>query len=204
MKSFSTGIRWFGIAALVCVLCPAVGFAAPADEEEDSRIEVFGGYSWKSAREYVLEPEEAHHHGLTERTGAHGFDVAGGIRLKGRVKLIGEISGHFNSKHGTSRDFDYLAGPQLEVGSFHGNTAFVHALAGVGRSARRAEHSGEWEREFAPALGIGGGLDYHLSRNWAIRYVQVDWNPTFVHSPGGGRTRMDDVEISFGIVFLHR
>jgi hypothetical protein len=99
-------------------------------------------------------------------------------------------------------DYDFVAGPQVELARFGRTTAFAQLLAGVGKSSRQPEGMGKSEVEYAPALAVGGSLDIKGGKHWSWRLIQVDFNPTFTKHPAGGRARQDDIEISFGIVLL--
>ena len=93
----------------------------------------------------------------------------------------------------TYKQYQFLVGSQINVRR-EGFTGFTHVLFGAmhydcGGSPACLSHTG-------PMLGIGGGLDIHVSSRLALRFPQIDWLPT-----AEGKWHDDNIRIALGLVY---
>ncbi len=193
-----------------------------AAQTENSRFELFGGYSF--LRQDVEGDEDFNDFvDSDDLRNLNGFNIAATGYFTERFGITGDFSAHFNSTSvpasatGLSnpvevrqRAFNFLAGPQVRFTNGSRVTPFVRAMAGAQTNRLSFENAqlqqivGENSmRSTDFALAIGGGLDVRVSRRVSIRAFQIDYNPVFVNDEQltGGRERVDNVRLSVGIVF---
>lgn len=83
--------------------------------------------------------------------------------------IAADFGGVYGNTGGTSFTFhDFLIGPRATLRGEHFNV-FAHALGGF----VLVTGAGLAATNFA--FSLGGGLDYNLSKNLALRLVQVDY-----------------------------
>jgi hypothetical protein len=135
------------------------------------------------------------------RRGYNGFDTSAVYNLNRYVGLKGNVSGHYNSETfidaatnvvTSTRVYNFLAGLQVKDNRKEGRALrpFAHALFGVARASFNSSQT----NQFAPppfnnfttddsqtnfAMKLGGGLDVQLGRRFALRLVEVNYNPVF-------------------------
>ncbi|HEV8491175.1 MAG TPA: outer membrane beta-barrel protein, partial [Candidatus Angelobacter sp.] len=102
-----------------------------------------------------------------------------------------DLGGNYKSEGGVgAREYNILFGPQLShrVDKF---AVFVHGLLGVA-------HFGADVGPSSTGAGwvIGGGADYNLNSNWAIRPVQLDYHGAHLFS-----NTQKDARYSVGLVY---
>jgi opacity protein-like surface antigen len=160
----------FGLA--LCLSLSAAAQDTPASE-------LFAGYSY--ARVDASPADDLN---------LHGWNAS----LSGNVNrwfgIVGDFAGHYARPSGVSvRNYLFLFGPRITARSENA-TPFVHALFGFAR----ASALGTTERAFAMALG--GGVDFNVHQNVAIRAIQADYVLTRFASDSQNNFRL-----SFGVVF---
>lgn len=143
---------------------------------EGSSGDVFIGYS-------LLNGDTLSH--------ASGWEAALTGNLKDWFGLKADLGGNYKTEGGISgREYNILFGPQLShrVDKF---TVFLHGLLGVA-------HFGADVGPTSTGAGwvIGGGADYNLNSNWAIRPVQLDYHGAHLFSD-----TQKDARYSVGLVY---
>ncbi len=93
----------------------------------------------------------------------------------------------------------FLFGPRLTLRADRG-TLFVHALAGGVRTRVSRFTFSTATQEITVsgpdfAMGLGGGLDFRVSRWWAFRAFQLDYIPVWV-----GGSRAGSIRLQLGFV----
>ena len=187
---------------------PATTAPVASGSSNPSRADVFLGYSY---------------------FGAHGRVQPAGIPYSSiNEGAIGSFAYYFNRYFGG--EFIYSNHPDGNNDGFSGASAgpivrfpmenftlFAHGLVGGGRlGGPNSEVPATFEHEpyrWGPALTAGGGMDYDLpffNNRFSLRlfqvdyrYIHADYGPaTTIPTPGilGGRTNLDAVELSTGIV----
>ena len=122
---------------------------------------------------------------------ASGWEAALTGNFNDWFGLKADLGGNYKSAGGVSaHEYNILFGPQLShrVDKF---TVFLHGLLGVA-------HAGADVGSGSTGAGwvIGGGADYNLNSNWAIRPVQLDYHGTHLFSE-----TQTDARYSVGLVY---
>ena len=130
-----------------------------------------------------------------------GGSVAG--NLNHYFGVVGEFSGckvtGLPSGSGvTANAFSYLFGPRLTYRSGGRFEPFGEALFGGARTSFSG--GGATITDNAFAMAIGGGVDYKMTRNVAIRLGQFDYLYTKFDN-GPGYTHQNNFRIQAGVVF---
>jgi len=122
---------------------------------------------------------------------ASGWEAALTGNFNDWFGLKADLGGNYKSEGGIgAREYNVLFGPQL-----HHNldkfTVFLHGLLGVAHASADVGPS-------STGVGwvIGGGADYNLNSNWAIRPVQLDYHGAHLFS-----TTQKDARYSVGLVY---
>ena len=152
--------------------------AIPSYAQNDyPKAEVFGGYSHFSADIRFSNPfDPGGQPFFDQREGVHGFGFSVAGNLSKSFGVVGDFSYHKREIEVPGPDidfstFNFLFGPRLTA---RGDRVegFGHALIG---GVRRRVEGGDSDVDFA--LGLGGGVDVKVSRNFGIRLVQLDYIP---------------------------
>lgn len=210
--------------ALFIVCCASLSFAQDA-----RKVEVGAGFSVNSID---IGPIDTGDPTITvtnanDRETGLGFDASVTGFINRSFGIEGNIDGHFKNKTfnvtetvgtvtaTTSVDtrlstYNFMAGPHVRFMTDNSKvTPFVHALLGANHSRVKAtafgESIGESQTNFA--LKLGGGVDFDVHNNVAIR-LGADYNPVFERdndtttglTGNGSRTRHDAM-FSIGLVF---
>ena len=166
------------VGLLSVVVVPAM-----AQSSDEPRVEVGGGYSYIRARIKTTD------NSVTPPSSASAdFDLHGGrgevvAHVHRNVGIVAEFAGYkiTGLPSGVSAHmFTYMFGPRLTYRESEKVEPFVHALFGGAHASGSVsgtvspgfEFSGS-ENSFAMALG--GGLDYKVHKNVAIRFLQADY-----------------------------
>lgn len=99
-------------------------------------------------------------------------------------------------------DFAFLAGPRFALRESEAVTPFAHALVGIDRGEFSVEASAlgfsdtqDIDSDTGFALALGGGLDWNVNRNFAVRLVQADYYLT-----KNWGENMNNFVLAFGVV----
>jgi len=145
----------------IVILSLVLVFSLSAAAQDTPAAEFFGGYSY--ARVDASPASDLNLHGWNA-------SLAGNVNRW--LGFVGDFSGHYGSPSGVDvSDHTFMFGPRITARSEKA-TPFFHALFG----GARASAIGSSETAFAMALG--GGLDYNLNKNFAVRVGQFDYLPT--------------------------
>jgi opacity protein-like surface antigen len=138
------------------------------------------------------------------------FNLQGGradasYRILDRLGVAGEISGvHASNITGSGLDLSlltYMAGPRYSMHLRYGLKPFAQFLiGGVHGFDAMFPHPGRaltYANSFA--FTAGGGLDYTVSRHFAVRVVQIDYLKTYL--PNNATDEQNNLRIGAGIVF---
>lgn len=150
--------------------------------------EIFGGYQYTR-----INPGNG-----VSGDNFNGWEGAAQYNWNHYFGVKADFSGAYKSVLGVSlRQHTYLFGPVLSARSDK-TTLFAHALFGGARASVDSGSTGFFgnSSESAFAMALGGGLDYNLNRNFAVRVGQFDYLPTRF----GGETQ-NNFRYSTGIVF---
>lgn len=140
--------------------------------EDFPRSEIFGGYTYSSIDTTFRN---------TDRLNAHGWALS----LNGNVnKFFGvtfDMGGHYGTVKNTIlstnpdfRVFEFLFGPTVSARADK-VTGFAHFLMGPSRMSVDFGRSTATQTKFS--MGVGGGVDFNINKNFAIRGVEVDYLP---------------------------
>jgi opacity protein-like surface antigen len=227
-------IRFVIVTGVVAVLISSFGFA----QDAPSKVQVFGGYSLLHAdaagltsqtMDFVLGQGAS---AFALRSNYNGWSAEAQYNLDRwlgiAVDFGGETGGPITATSfaqgigGLPKGNSYsaLAGPVISYRTKSKLTPYVHGLFGIDRAkldagsltgvASPESFNAETYTDFAIALG--GGLDYKLTRHFAIRPAQLDWFHTSVNYNKfygsafdsvqfeGIRTRQRNVRFSAGVV----
>ena len=150
----------------------------PAYAQKDyPRAEAFVGYSHYSQDVNIRNPFDLNGNDFfNQREGMHGvgFSVAGNFSK--HLGVVGDFSYHkkgFDVPGGTidSSIWNFMAGPRFTARADRVE-GFGHVLIG---GVRRKLDGFSSDTSFA--LGVGGGMDIKVSRNFGVRLFQVDYLP---------------------------
>lgn len=191
--------------------------ALVAGQNDDKRLEVFGGYS------YMTVDDHGSGNPIDHVGSLDGFNVAVTGFLSKRFGITGDFSAGFRS--GTegvndgslrykSRNYSFYVGPHYRFSNSTRVTPYLHALVGASHNrfayvftaastttgpASVSQNSTDF------AMALGGGLDVRVHKRIAIRLFQIDYNPVFANTrPEFGTNtnfRFDNIRFSTGIVF---
>jgi outer membrane protein OmpA-like peptidoglycan-associated protein len=159
--------------------------------DSPSKWDIFAGYSF-----------------LAPKGTVNGFDYT-----HVNAGAIGSITGYFTKNVGVQIEGDYhsdgdgsATSPKDDFGGFSGGliyripsgnfTPFIHALIG-------AESVGSYYQAnvWGPVITAGGGLDYNINHNFAIRIFQADYQYTHEDFAGGVDGSFNMARLSAGLVF---
>ncbi len=169
------------IVFAVCLFPQISAFA-----QDEARTEVFGGFS-----ALTFKPS-----GVTERTTPLGWQAGAEVRLWRFLGAVGDFGGQYKKPEGFTTRFhfyEYMGGVRAHS-RMSSLDVFGHALWG-GATARGGGFS---NTQFT--MGYGGGADWSVSDNWAIRLAQVDWLPT----RSNGAWEKNQVRLGVGLVWKAR
>jgi len=119
-----------------------------------------------------------------------GWQVQASYNFSSHFGMTADFGGHYRSISGTRvSEYEYLFGPRVKA-SMRNATLFAHGLVG----AHTFRVAGQSFNGFAG--GVGGGLDYDVSRHFSVRVIQADYLRVRVSNAW-----FHDARLSVGIVF---
>ncbi len=157
-----------GVLALMAFLMLGASGSAQAQGAGDTpRVQVFGGYSYTRF--------DSPSFGFSNPSGLNGYTFAPAFNLIHGFGVVAEVSGQY----GSNLNFrDITVGPQFLYPKGKA-MFFAHLMIGDARSLVQV---GTGEEDTARAVAVGGGMDYDLTRRFAIRVFQVDYIHTTLFS----------------------
>jgi opacity protein-like surface antigen len=188
----------FAVATItLTVLISSFAFA----QDATPKVQAFGGYSFVHlvsggpTLANVDDDLQQSPHAFGVGTNYNGWSVEGQYNLDRWIGLVADIGGRSGtllvgesgiSGMPTGNSYSFLGGPVLSYRTKSKLTPFFHVLAGVDRTSVGASTitgpsgplpaAATTSNDFAVALG--GGVDYKLSRLFAVRVGQVDYYHT--------------------------
>jgi hypothetical protein len=175
--------------------------------QQTPRIEIFGGYSFErisacgssGSMDFSLCHAEE---GTAEANNYNGWNAAGTVFAYKFLGFTADLAGHYGTTgvSGASASFapftsrySYMFGPVAAVRN-KTYAPFVHVLFG-----RITNNFGSSYANFAWA--IGGGIDVAVSRRWAVRMVQFDYERANEPGSSGSNSAANGFRVSTGAVF---
>jgi opacity protein-like surface antigen len=164
-------------------------FAASAYAQDVPKAEIFGGYSYFSADIRETVPFQSN---PTERISLNGWNASLTGYFNQFFGITADFGGHYGTPEisGSTLDtsiYTYMFGPQIALRSERASV-FGHALFGGAKVKGDNPLIGNAVDDNGFAWGVGGGLDFGLSPNFAIRPAQFDYiwtkaKPTGIPDP---------------------
>jgi opacity protein-like surface antigen len=165
----------------------ALAMSVAAVAQDVPKGEIFGGYQYTR-----INPGNG-----VDGDNFNGWNASAQYNWSRAFGLKADFSGAYKSVLGVSlRQHTYLFGPVVSARGEKA-TVFAHALFGGAHATADAGSTGFFGSvsDNAFAMAFGGGLDYNLNRNFAVRVGQFDYLPTRF----GGETQ-NNFRYSTGIV----
>ncbi|MFZ0820582.1 MAG: outer membrane beta-barrel protein [Candidatus Acidiferrales bacterium] len=181
----------------VLVLLAILAFASPAKaQNEEPRLEVFGGYSYARFNVNANVP------GIAPSATYNGNGGSGQLEYNANhwLGVVGDLGGFSAASSGSGSFaggvFTYLLGPRVNFrrGKV---TLFGQTLFGAAWTTDGIAQSTGPENNFA--MTAGGGIDFKVSRHVSVRPVQAEYFMTKI--PDGLNNRQDNFRFGAGIVF---
>jgi membrane-associated protease RseP (regulator of RpoE activity) len=164
---------------LLCLFVSSFAFG------QDSRADLFGGYSYLSIDTNGL---------TTSRQNANGWEASISGNFNRWFATEADVAGYYKTFSGVSvTDYSYGAGPR-----FNFKPVFVHAL--IGGDHLTGSESGMSLSQDSLAGAFGGGVQWKVSGPFSIR-GSADYVFTRHNILGGPSVTQNNVRISAGIVY---
>jgi opacity protein-like surface antigen len=187
----------FAMKLALVILLTAANAAA---QTEFARFEIAGGYSLLHT--HKVAPSKSSFN-------LHGGSASLAVNVTDWLGLVGDF-GYYRSNSSPPTDFglniaSYMFGPRLSYRGFEHFSLFAQELVGVGHAGGTLYTEGFASGAAAPgpvnalAMTLGGGLDYNLTRNLALRAFQGEW--LYTTFPNGAANRQNSLRLTFGLVF---
>jgi hypothetical protein len=179
---------------LVSLFAFAAFFATSAKAQDDSKIDIFAGYSYLRAN-----PSTS----TLGSFGLNGGSASIAYRATPWLSAVADFGGYTNSdlfnssSSGTAST--YLFGPRVSFHHIWRIHPFAEALFGVVHGNANLFDTTNSHSAFATALG--GGFDFRISRHFSLRPLDVDYLPTRFPEVAAGRQTQNNLRASTGIVF---
>jgi outer membrane protein OmpA-like peptidoglycan-associated protein len=154
---------WASRVLLVCLVVCGSAFRVVAQEEHPApKVEIYGGYSWYNAGARL---NNARLPGMDR-----GFEISPTYFFNRYFGFTVQSTAHWSDPANVAT---VMAGPELKARNSP-MQPFVHLLVGLHRSIPATSPFGT-KTHNGLGLGIGGGLDWDISRRFAIRMIQADF-----------------------------
>lgn len=158
------------------------GLAAVSVAQSPDRLEFFAGYSYIN-----------NDFSQSSRGGMQGWNASANLEFTHHVGVTADFSGFYPN----ATVYTYLFGPQVSF-KLSRIRPFVHVLFGE----TNVNHYGYLASNSSFSSAVGGGVDFGLTRRFALR-GQVDWlhtNFQTIDSQGGTAFYPNVVRVSTGFV----
>lgn len=171
------------------------GYATSIAQSE-KKPEIFAGYSFESIDTGIRSADlTGTTTTLDNRFKVNGVNLSAASYFTKRFGVAADFSAHFNSRDDTFGTtsaqskfslYNITGGPQFRFPGTSKFTPFAHALAGVARRNLTETLTGSTtsstDKNTSFTMNFGGGVDYSLSKRFAWRVFQFDYNPIFLRS----------------------
>jgi len=174
--------------------------------QDRPRTELFAGYSFERIAPCGTSTTYAHGTscGLelgelqSSTTNYNGWNASLTSYFLRFVGVTADFSGHYGSINGgiSTPRYSFLFGPSVAVPLLR-LKPFAHALFGVER-----QNGGGLDNLFSftkPMIALGGGVDMDVSKRFALRVGQLDYE--WQRNPTGGLPSATGLRFSGGVVF---
>lgn len=199
------------MCAFLIALSSVCAFAQnQASSEDYKKVEVFAGYSANNLLNG--NPEGVEEVNSNSTLTYRGWNASAVYNLNRYVGIKADVSGQYkrityfltpNPLKINASFYNYTAGIQVKDNKKSKRfSPFAHAMFGAATSrivfnqSRIPGTSGLKISDTGFSMIFGGGLDIKVTKRFAVRAIQADYNPTFI----GGNTQ-NNVRLGFGIVF---
>jgi opacity protein-like surface antigen len=174
-------------------------FGVAAHAQDMPKIDIFAGYS------YVRENPST--------SGVSNFSLNGGsasvaYNVNSWLSGVADFGGYHNGNIlGTTVDgtlSTFLFGPRISYRHLGRITPFGQVLFGVAHVSGSLSGTATTNLTTSDnvfAMAVGGGVDYRVSRHFAIRPLQVDYLLTRFSETGTNAQSQNNLRASTGIVF---
>ncbi len=153
--------------------------SVPTVAQNTPEAEVFGGFST-----YLHDPRTM-----------RGWSASVNGNVNRLLGIKGDFSGFYKTENGLRlRLHTFTVGPQLSYRKNRRTVPFAHALFGGAHASAGFQDLAYSRTSFA--MNFGGGMDWVVHKNVAIRVIQTDLLVTYL-----GQDASTDGRISAGIVF---
>lgn len=173
-------------------------FSPVSKGQEEPRVEAFVGYSYVRVR--PADP------GLGNFS-LNGGDLEGALRLSKWLSAVADLGVYATGRqasdtigidiHGTA--VSYLFGPRLSYRHWSRVTPFGQVLFGGAHSGAGLFATSGSQNAFA--VSAGGGIDFRVTKHWAIRPIAIDYLRTRFREQNDGTLVQNNTRYSTGIVF---
>ena len=178
--------KLLGMFALLAI------FTIPTLAQETPVIEVGGGYQYRSFN----VPDGP-------RLNMNGWQASGDVNITRWLGITADFDGTYKTFGGGDNTvYSYMIGPQVYPVGHHMITPYVNALFGgahFGFSNCGGGGCNDSENKFA--WGGGGGVDLTVSKHFAIRMAQIEYERTRFFGAGSeGIPFQDNFKIGVGVL----
>jgi opacity protein-like surface antigen len=152
------------------------------------------------------------------RLSMNGFDGSVDYNIFRRwLAVVGDVTGDFKNTTITSTQptivnsfstsvYTFMAGARIyPFGHAHKFIVYGEVLFGGGYTRvfhpASAGFASFTQSSLAPAYGAGGGIDYRLSRSWAVQIIEGRYEETRFFSTSGNATSQDNYRFSVGMTY---
>jgi opacity protein-like surface antigen len=194
-------IRFASAIAALIFLISSFAFAQGSPAEDSTpKVEVFGGYSLMHADTGKLNGNtldidlSQFPNTFGVKTNFNGWSAEAQYNFDPWLGIVADFGGRYGtpitsassnriSGLPTQTSYSFLAGPVISYRARKKITPYVHALFGWDRTSLSASTLTGTSSPVSSAattytdftMALGGGVDYKLSRRFALRLGQVDW-----------------------------
>ena len=165
-----------------------------AQEDSSKSVDVFAGYSYLR-----FNPNTAGVSSFSTNGGSASVAYNVNSWLSGVADFGAYHSGNILGSGAEGTLSTYLFGPRISYRHYSRVTPFGEVLFGVARGSGTLAGTAKADNTFG--MSVGGGFDYHLSRHWAVRPVQVDYLLTRFNEGAINARNENNLRVSTGVVF---
>jgi hypothetical protein len=181
--------KLLGLLALLA-LASVAGRPAMAQYNE-SRVDVGGGYAYRSW-------------GIPgDRVNMDGWNATGSFDVTNWLTAAADLDGTYSNQgtgNGEGWLESYLFGPRVYPVGHHKLSPFVHGLFGISHTSINFG-GGVVDTDTAFAWEVGGGVDVNLSKRFAVRLGEFDYEQTRLFGPAStGLPTQDNYKFKAGIL----
>jgi opacity protein-like surface antigen len=167
-------------------------FTMPTLAQDTPTVEVGGGYQYRSFDVPGGGP----------RLNMNGWQVSADANITHWLGVTADFDGTYTHFDGNNAVYSYMVGPQIYPLKHHVITPYINVLVGGAHyslSNCGAVGCGDSENKFA--WGGGGGVDLTVSKHFAIRLAQFEYERTgFFGAGSAGNPYQDNFKIGAGVL----